>query len=207
MKVTTITLWCLTLLMAPALWSQIPHSFAIHPETVVVQAGSTVRFTAVEQGSPSDSFTPSAIMWKAQGGRIDEIGTFTAGKVAGTFPIYASTGNLKAQATVQVIAFEEEPKNDHLQGWIYVRRWRLRPQKGANLELYVKTVINGQTVKTARLFLVNNKGDEKLLEVRKTHHRRREHWKINLNHVGWQWVDIRAYDHLGRVVAQVRRPI
>ena len=208
MKATTVLIWCLTLLAPAALLCQVPRAhFAVHPATVTVQTGRTVRFTAVEQGSPSDSFTPQKIVWSALGGTIDDMGNFKAGNETGIYPIVAKAGHLSAQAMVQVIAPSEKADDEILPGWIYVRRWRLRPQVNDTLELFVKTVLNGQTITHARLFLVNNRGDEKLVEARKSHHRRREHWHHFINYVGWQWIDIRAYDHLGRVVAQVRRPI
>ena len=208
MRATTAIIWCLTLLAPAALLSQVQSTqFAVHPATVTVQTGRTVRFTAVEQGSPSDSFTPKMIQWKALGGTIDNIGNFTAGNKTGVYPVMAQAGTLSAQATVHVISPHKKVEDDVLPGWIYVRRWLLRPQINSTLELKVKTVVNGQTITHARLFLVNNKGEEKLIETRKSHHRRREHWHQYFNHVGWQWIDIRAYDHLNRVVAQVRRPI
>ena len=208
MRATTVIIWCLTLLAPAALLSQVQSAhFAVHPATVTVQTGRTVRFTAVEQGSPSDSFTPQLIEWKALGGTIDNMGNFTAGNKTGVYPIMAQAGSLSAQATVRVISPNNKVVDEVLPGWIFVRRWHLRPQINSTLEVKVKTVLNGQTITHARLFLVNNKGEEKLLETRKSHHRRREHWHHYFNHVGWQWIDIRAYDHLNRVVAQVRRPI
>jgi len=181
-----------------------PTTFAVHPAHVVVQAGRSVRFTAVAQGSPSDAFTPAKLSWQADGGTIDGMGTFVAGALPGDYPVRATAGPISAAATVRVVAMAPAA-DDILPGWIFVRRWHLLPNEDDTLEVTLKAVVNGQTITRAAMFAVTDDGREVMLQSMPAHHRKRCHFSARFRHGGFTYIDVRAYDHDDEVVARVRR--
>ena len=179
----------------------------IHPKEISVKSGNEVRFTAVLNSTEQKSFTPRSIRWLAEGGRIDEHGRFLAGQEQGTFPVLAVMDSFSAEAQVTVIPSKPSSGLRRLPGSIFINAWRLRPLQGSRLHLHIRALINGQTVEKAKLFLINANRNERLLHSTEVHHTERIKLNVEFAHEGWRWIELRSYDHLGRVIARLRRPL
>jgi len=73
----------------------------VTPATASVEAGGAAAFTAI--GRMSDSTTSNVtVTWTATGGSITSTGNYTAGNVAGTFAVTATSGTHSGTASVTV---------------------------------------------------------------------------------------------------------
>jgi hypothetical protein len=180
--------------------------FNIYPNSIVVKAGHTVRFTAVAEENNARNFTPEDCLWTATGGNIDSNGNYRAHKEPGVYEVsvYANGKVSKAEVTVVATNFHEGVK----QGAIFIRNWHFYPAKvPGQINARLSASIRGETVKTAKVFLINADGSEMLLDETKTRHNGRAEFHTSFTPAEGQWIDFKTYDHLNRIIAHTRRMI
>lgn len=88
--------------VTPSAASQI--SIALSPQTVQVQSGATVQFTASVQNTPQ-----TAVVWSASAGSISPTGRFTAPASAGTVVVTATASANSAVRTSANISVQSAP--------------------------------------------------------------------------------------------------
>jgi hypothetical protein len=97
-----LSLSLLTLVFAQACACGPAVAIAIAPQTVTVEAGQSVTFSATVTGAADPTITWS--VQEADGGAITGGGVYTAPILAGTFHVIAANGANKATATVTVVS-------------------------------------------------------------------------------------------------------
>jgi hypothetical protein len=83
----------------------------VSPDSVILEAGGTHKFTAVGKGSHGSS-VEIGVTWSATGGSIDASGAYTAGPTAGDYRVIASnlSGTLADTASVSITVTEAPPE-------------------------------------------------------------------------------------------------
>ena len=178
----------------------------IYPQHITVKTGHVVRFTAVADEESRKNYTPESCLWTATGGQIDSDGNYSAFNHPGTYQACVFANGKKAQATVTVVT--DTAYTPIKVGAIFIRKWHFfQTEDPSKVNLRVSALTKGETVKSAKLFLINDDGSEKLLGTTPTHHNGRAKFQAFYTPARGQWLDFKTYDHLNRLIAHTRRMI